>query len=90
MAGSTSGFGYREQVGSSSPEGAMRAIGRWGVCAVALVLVLQGVGEAQTEPKSKAVRITNKQAAPAGVYINFAADSVLKPTALVEAILLPK
>jgi hypothetical protein len=49
---------------------------------VALVLALQGTGEAQTEPKNKQVRITNKQSAPARVYINFAADSVLKPTDL--------
>jgi hypothetical protein len=60
----------------------MRAIGRWGLCVVALVLALQGTGEAQTEAKNKQVRITNKQSVPARVYINFAADSVLKPTDL--------
>jgi hypothetical protein len=58
----------------------MRTIGKVGLCAAALVVALQGAGEAQMEPKNKAVRITNKQAAPARVYINFAADSVLKPT----------
>jgi len=60
----------------------MRAIGRWGLCVAALVLGLQATGEAQTEAKNKHVRITNKQSAPASVYINFAADSVLKPTDL--------
>jgi hypothetical protein len=49
---------------------------------VALVLALQGTGEAQTEAKNKQVRITNQQSAPARVYINFAPDSVLKPTDL--------
>ena len=60
----------------------MRAIGWLGLCVVALVLALPRIGEAQTEPKNKQVRITNKQSAPARVYINFAADSVLKPTDL--------
>ena len=60
----------------------MRAIGRWGLCTAALVLALQGTGEAQTEAKNKQVRITNKQSAPTRVYLNFAADSVLKPTDL--------
>ena len=58
----------------------MRVIGRLGLCVVTLVLALHGTGEAQTEPKNKAVRITNKQSAAARVYINFAADTVLKPT----------
>jgi hypothetical protein len=60
----------------------MRAIGRGGLWVVALVLALQGTGEAQTEAKNKQVRITNTQSVPARVYINFAADSVLKPTDL--------
>jgi hypothetical protein len=60
----------------------MRAIGRWGLCVVVLVLALQGTGEAQTEAKNKQVRITNEQSTPTRVYINFAADSVLKPTDL--------
>ena len=42
----------------------------------------RGQGEAQTEAKNKQVRITNKQSAPARVCINFAADSVLRPTDL--------
>jgi hypothetical protein len=60
----------------------MRAIGGLGLCAVTLVLALHGLGEAQTEPKNKSVKITNKQSAAARVYVNFAADSVLKPTDL--------
>ncbi len=60
----------------------MRAIGRWGLGGVALMLALHGTGEAQTEAKNKAVRISNKQSTPARVYINFAADSVVKPTDL--------
>ena len=45
----------------------MKAIGGLGLCAVALVLALQGVGEAQTGPKNKAVRITNKQSVSARI-----------------------
>jgi len=46
------------------------------------VLALQVIGVAQAADKNKAVRITNQQGTPAEVYINFAADSVLKPTDL--------
>jgi len=47
-----------------------------------LVLALQGSATAQTGEKNKTVRITNQQGAAAEVYVNFAADSVLKPTDL--------
>jgi len=42
----------------------------------------QVIGVAHAADKNKAVRITNQQGTPAEVYINFAADSVLKPTDL--------
>src|SRR5262249_41321911 len=60
----------------------MRAIGCLGLCVVSLVLALQGSAAAQTGEKNKTVRITNQQGAAAEVYVNFAADSVLKPTDL--------
>ena len=60
----------------------MRAMGRGRLCFISLVLALQVIGVAQAADKNKAVRITNQQGAPAEVYINFAADSVLKPTDL--------
>ena len=60
----------------------MRAIGCLGLCVVLLVLALQGSAAAQTGEKNKTVRITNQQGAAAEVYVNFAADSVLKPTDL--------
>jgi hypothetical protein len=46
------------------------------------MLALQVIGVAQAADKNKIVRITNQQGTPAEVYINFAADSVLKPTDL--------
>src|SRR5215470_8448841 len=51
--------------------------------AVASVLALLAASQpAWAADKNKMVRITNKQNAPAEVYINFAADSTLKPTDL--------
>jgi len=60
----------------------MKTIGRLGLCVVSLVLALQGSATAQTGDKNKTVRISNQQGTAAEVYINFAADSVLKPTDL--------
>ena len=60
----------------------MRAMGRGRLCCVSLMLALQVIGVAHAADKNKAVRITNQQGTPAEVYINFAADSVLKPTDL--------
>ena len=47
---------------------------------IALMLALQIGAAADAADKNKTVRITNRQGTPAQVYINFAADSVLKPT----------
>ena len=58
----------------------MIAIGRMSVWLVSLALALQLAGAAEAADKNKMVRITNQQGTPAEVYINFAADSVLKPT----------
>ena len=60
----------------------MRVVGRLGLCVLSLVLALQGSAPAQTGDKNKSVRITNQQGTAAEVYINFAADSVLKPADL--------
>ena len=48
--------------------------------AILLTLVLLASGPAQAADKNKTVRITNQQGTPAKVYINFAADSALKPS----------
>jgi hypothetical protein len=47
---------------------------------VGLMLSLLLSGAAEAADKNKTVRITNRQGTQAQVYINFAADSVLKPT----------
>ena len=47
---------------------------------VGLMLALLLSGAAEAADKNKTVRITNRQGTQAQVYINFAADSVLKPT----------
>src|SRR5690349_18797175 len=60
----------------------MKASGRLGLCVLSLLLVFSSSAAAQTGSKSKTVRLTNQQNAPAEVYINFAADSVLKPSDL--------
>ena len=60
----------------------MKASGRLGLCVLSLLLVLSTSAAAQTEAKSKTVRLTNQQNAPAEAYINFAPDSVLKPSDL--------
>jgi hypothetical protein len=60
----------------------MRALGRGSLCVISLMLALQVIGVAQAADKNKIVRITNQQGTPAEVYINFAADSALKPTDL--------
>jgi len=60
----------------------MKASGRLALCVVSLLLVLSTSAAAQTEAKNKTVRLTNQQNVPAEVYINFAPDSVLKPTDL--------
>src|SRR5215469_5444556 len=63
-------------------EDAMNASGRLTLCVLSLLLVLSTNAAAQTGAKSKTVRLTNQQNAPAEVYINFAPDSVLKPSDL--------
>src|SRR5438132_11592215 len=60
----------------------MSALRRGSLCVISLMLALQVVGVAEAADKNKIVRITNQQGTPAEVYINFAADSVLKPTDL--------
>ena len=60
----------------------MKASGRLGLCVLSLLLVFSSSAAAQTGSKSKTVRLTNQQNAPAEVYINFAADSVLKSSDL--------
>jgi len=60
----------------------MKASGRLTLCVLSLLLALSTSAAAQTGAKSKTVRVTNQQNAPAEVYINFAPDSVLKPTDL--------
>ena len=60
----------------------MSALRRGSLCVISLMLALQVIGVAQAADKNKIVRITNQQGTPAEVYINFAADSVLKPTDL--------
>ena len=60
----------------------MSALRRGSLCVISLMLTLQVIGVAQAADKNKIVRITNQQGTPAEVYINFAADSVLKPTDL--------
>jgi hypothetical protein len=55
----------------------MKASGRLGLGPLSLLLVFSSSAAAQTGSKSKTVRLTNQQNAPAEVYINFAADSVL-------------
>jgi len=60
----------------------MRAKGCMSLSVVTLLLALQASGAAEAADKNKTVRITNRQGAPAQVYINFAADSVLKPADL--------
>jgi hypothetical protein len=60
----------------------MRMRGRVCLIAVSLLLVLCQRAATQTGDKNKTVRLTNQQGAPAEVYINFAADSVHKPTDL--------
>ena len=57
----------------------MTAHERIGVWLIALMLALQMGGSAEAADKNKTVRITNRQGTQAQVYINFAADSVLKP-----------
>src|SRR4030095_9320272 len=47
---------------------------------VGLMLCLLLSSAAEAADKNKTVRITNRQETQAQVYINFAADSVLKPT----------
>ena len=47
---------------------------------VGLMLSLLLSAAAEAADKNKTVRITNRQGTQAQVYINFAADSVLKPT----------
>jgi hypothetical protein len=47
---------------------------------VGLILSLLLSGAAEAADKNKTVRITNRQGTQAQVYINFAADSVLKST----------
>ena len=58
----------------------MNAQERISLWLIALVLTLQMSGAAEAADKNKTVRITNRQGTQAQVYINFAADSVLKPT----------
>ena len=58
----------------------MNAHERISLWLIALVLTLQMSGAAEAADKNKTVRITNRQGTEAQVYINFAADSVLKPT----------
>jgi hypothetical protein len=60
----------------------MRMSGRVSLIAVSLLLVLCQRAATQTSDKNKTVCLTNQQGAPAEVYINFAADSVLTPTDL--------
>ena len=60
----------------------MEASGRLTLCVLSLLLALSTSAAAQTGAKSKTVRVTNQQNAPAEVYNNFAPDSVLKPTDL--------
>ena len=60
----------------------MKVSGRLGLCVLSLLLMLSTSAAAQTGAKSKTVRLTNQQNAPAEVYINFAPDSVLKPSDL--------
>jgi hypothetical protein len=60
----------------------MSALRRGSLCVISLMLALQVIGVAQAADKNKIVRITNQQGTPAEVYINFAADSMLKPTDL--------
>ncbi|HKB37759.1 MAG TPA: hypothetical protein VKD72_15035 [Gemmataceae bacterium] len=61
----------------------MTGKGRLILGAIVTVLALLATSEpAWAADKNKMVRITNKQNAPAEVYINFAAVSVLKPTDL--------
>jgi hypothetical protein len=61
-------------------EDAMNAHERMSLWLIALVLAVQVSGAAEAADKNKTVRITNRQGTQAQVYINFAADSVLKPT----------
>ena len=58
----------------------MNAHERISLWLIALVLAVQLSGAAEAADKNKTVRITNRQGTQAQVYINFAADSVLKPT----------
>jgi len=60
----------------------MNAHERVSLWLIALVLALQVSGAAEAADKNKTVRITNRQGTQAQVYINFAADSVLKPVDL--------
>ena len=60
----------------------MRMGKRISLAVVPLLLVLCQSAAAQTGAKNESVRLTNQQGAPAEVYINFATDSVLKPTDL--------
>jgi len=50
-----------------------------GVWLIALMLALAVSAAGEAADKNKTVRITNRQGTQAQVYINFAADSVLKP-----------
>ena len=50
-----------------------------GVWLIALMLALAVSAAGEAADKNKSVRITNRQGTQAQVYINFAADSVLKP-----------
>ena len=50
------------------------------VCMKFWLVALLLSGAAEAADKNKTVRMTNRQGTQAQVYINFAADSVLKPT----------
>jgi len=50
-----------------------------GVWLIALMLAMAVSAAGEAADKNKTVRITNRQGTQAQVYINFAADSVLKP-----------
>lgn len=60
----------------------MTVTGRVALCVVSLIVVLLTPAAAPAADKNKTVRLTNQQSAPAEVYVNFAADSALKPTDL--------
>jgi hypothetical protein len=73
----------------------MRAIGRLGLCVVALVLALPGTGEAQTEAKNKQVPCGDADKGECKLGTESKPDvpcqyQMNEPNGLVEVLLLPK